>query len=77
MLLNSREVHAGLLNVGRLALGYRVICERSWPAFFGLFFTTIAGSIGAELSIGESVLTQVCNAFSIYFEQLTLQPIDV
>jgi hypothetical protein len=46
-------------------------------AFFGLLFTTLAGSIGAELSIGQSVLTPVYNALSINFQQLTLQPIDV
>ncbi len=46
-------------------------------AFFGLLFTTLAGSIGAELTIGQSVLTPVYNAFSINFSQLTLQPLDV
>lgn len=46
-------------------------------AFFGLLFTTLAGSIGAELTIGQSVLTPVYNALSINFRQLKLQPIDV
>jgi hypothetical protein len=46
-------------------------------AFFGLLFTTLAGSIGAELSIGQSVLTPAYNALSINFKQLTLQPVDV
>jgi len=46
-------------------------------AFFGLLFTTLAGSIGAELSIGQSVMDPVYNALSINFRQLTLQPIDV
>lgn len=46
-------------------------------AFFAILFTTLAGSIGAELSIGQSVLTPVYNALSINFKQLTLQPIDV
>ena len=46
-------------------------------ALFGLLFTTLAGSIGAELSIGQSVLTPVYDALSINFRQLTLQPIDV
>jgi len=46
-------------------------------AFFGLLFTTLAGSIGADLTIGQSVLTPVYNALSINLRQLTLQPIDV
>jgi hypothetical protein len=46
-------------------------------AFFGLLFTTLAVSIGAELPIGQSVLSPTYNALSINFRQLTLQPIDV
>jgi len=46
-------------------------------AFLGLLFTTLAGSLGAELSIGQSVLTPVYNALSLNFRQLTLQPVDV
>ncbi len=46
-------------------------------AFLGILFTTLAGSIGAELSIGQSVLTPVYNALSINFRQLALEPIDV
>ena len=46
-------------------------------AFLGLLFTTLAGSIGAELSIGQSVVDPVYNALSINMRQLTLQPIDV
>jgi hypothetical protein len=46
-------------------------------AFFGLLFTTIAGSIGAQLSIGQSVMDPVYKALSIDFRQFTLQPIDV
>lgn len=45
--------------------------------FLGLLFTTLAGSIGAELSIGQSVLQPVYNALSINFHQLTLQTVDV
>jgi len=48
-----------------------------FTALFGLLFTTLAGSIGADLSIGQSVLTPVYNALSINFKQLTLQQIDV
>lgn len=46
-------------------------------ALIGLTFTTLAGSIGAELSIGQSVLQPVYNALSINFRQLTLQTVDV
>lgn len=46
-------------------------------AFFGLLFTTLAGSIGAELSIGQSVVQPVYNTLSINFKQLTLQTVDV
>ena len=46
-------------------------------ALLGLLFTTIAGSIGAELSIGQSVVDPVYKALSINLRQLTLQPIDV
>ena len=50
---------------------------RGSTALLGLLFTTIAGSIGAELSIGQSVVDPVYNALSINMRQLTLQPIDV
>jgi len=46
-------------------------------ALLGLLFTTIAGSIGAQLSIGQSVVDPVYKALSINTRQLTLQPIDV
>ena len=46
-------------------------------ALMGLLFTTIAGSIGAELSIGQSVVDPIYSALSINMRQLTLQPIDV
>lgn len=46
-------------------------------AFFGLLFTTLAGSVGAELSIGQSVLDPVYKALSLNFHQITLQQIDV
>ena len=46
-------------------------------AMLGFLFTTIAGSIGAELSIGQSVVDPVYKALSINMRQLTLQPIDV
>jgi len=46
-------------------------------ALFGLLFTTIAGSIGAQLSIGQSVVDPIYQALSINMRQLTLQPIDV
>jgi hypothetical protein len=40
-------------------------------------FTLVAGSIGAELSIGQSVMDPVYSALSINFRRVTLQPIDV
>jgi hypothetical protein len=46
-------------------------------ALFGLLFTTVAGSIGAQLSIGQSVVDPVYSALSIDMRHLTLQPIDV
>lgn len=46
-------------------------------AIFGLLFTTLAGSIGAELTVGQSVLQPVYNALSINFHQLTLTTTDV
>lgn len=46
-------------------------------AFFGLLFTTLAGSIGAELTIDQSVMDPVYKALSINFHQLTLQTVDV
>ena len=46
-------------------------------ALFGLLFTTLAGSIGAELTVGQSVLQPVYNALSINFHQLTLTTTDV
>lgn len=46
-------------------------------AFFGLLFTTIAGSLGAELSIGQSVLDPVYKTLSLNFHQITLQMVDV
>jgi hypothetical protein len=46
-------------------------------ALFGLLFTTVAGSIGAQLSIGQSVVDPLYLALSINMRQLTLQPIDV
>lgn len=46
-------------------------------AFFGLLFTTLAGSLGAELSINQSIMDPVYKALSINFHQWTLTTLDV
>jgi hypothetical protein len=46
-------------------------------AFLGLVFTTLAGSIGAELSLGNSVLDPVYQALGFSWRTFVLQPLEI